>query len=51
MDHDLHRVRRAALNPFFSKRAIQSLEGMIVEKVKRLESRLAGAILAARWLI
>ncbi|OQE10007.1 hypothetical protein PENVUL_c005G07059 [Penicillium vulpinum] len=43
MDHDLHRVRRAALNPFFSKRAISSLEGMVVEKIKRLESRLAGS--------
>lgn len=40
MSHDQHRVRRAALNPFFSKRAIQALEGMVVEKIERLVGRL-----------
>lgn len=43
MDHDLHRKRRAALNPFFSKRNIQQLEPMIMEKVNRLLDRLGKA--------
>ncbi|KAM0812547.1 putative Cytochrome P450 [Seiridium cardinale] len=39
IDHDVHRMRRAALNPFFSKRAIQQLEGMIMDKVDSLVLR------------
>ncbi|KAI1827693.1 benzoate 4-monooxygenase cytochrome P450 [Xylaria intraflava] len=41
MGHEIHRQRRAALNPFFSKRSIQQLEPMIVEKIDRLSSRLS----------
>ena len=39
--HDLHRQRRAALNPFFAKRSIVRLESRISEKVKILCTRLA----------
>jgi cytochrome P450 len=40
MDHELHRKRRMALNPFFSKRSVQSLEPVIREKVDGLLARL-----------
>ena len=38
--HDLHRTRRAALNPFFSKRQIANNEAQIQEKVDHLCQRL-----------
>ena len=34
--HDLHRLRRAALNPFFSKRSITAIEPLIQSKVDLL---------------
>ena len=34
--HDLHRLRRGALNPFFSKRSILVLESEIQDKVEKL---------------
>ena len=34
--HDLHRKRREALNPFFSKKSVVGLESMIGQKVKQL---------------
>lgn len=37
----MHRRRRAALNPFFSKRSVVRLEARISEKVKKLCDRLA----------
>jgi hypothetical protein len=37
--HDLHRLRRAPLNNFFSKRAVADLEPLIKEKVEKLASR------------
>ncbi|KAJ3498609.1 hypothetical protein NLG97_g985 [Lecanicillium saksenae] len=40
VDHDLHRMRRAALNPFFSMGSIQQLESMISDKVQKLCNRL-----------
>lgn len=43
MDHDTHRMRRGALNPFFSKRAIQDLESVLVDKINTLVRRLAQA--------
>jgi cytochrome P450 len=43
VDHDVHRVRRGALSPFFSKRSIQALEGRVVEKIDILASRMADA--------
>jgi cytochrome P450 len=34
--HDLHRRRREALNPFFSKKSVTGLESMINQKVEQL---------------
>ena len=34
--HDLHRKRREALNPFFSKKSVKDLEPMITRKVAQL---------------
>ncbi|PNS20320.1 Isotrichodermin C-15 hydroxylase [Sphaceloma murrayae] len=34
--HDLHRSRRSALNPFFSKASVMSLEPMIHDKIDRV---------------
>jgi hypothetical protein len=39
-DHDIHRLRRTALNPFFSKQAVQRLEPMIQGKIDLLCKRL-----------
>lgn len=44
--HDHHRLRRAALNPFFSKRTVTQLEPIIQEKVEKLSSRLEMAFRA-----
>ena len=38
--HNLHRLRRSALNPFFSKRSIANNEALIREKVEHLCRRL-----------
>ncbi len=42
--HAVHRMRRAALNPFFSKRAVTQLEPIIREKVEKLASRFEAAV-------
>lgn len=42
IDHDHHRLRRAAISPFFSQRAVTVLEPQIVEIVESLSSRCAG---------
>ncbi|KAF2871559.1 cytochrome P450 [Massariosphaeria phaeospora] len=34
--HDLHRLRRSALNPFFSKSSVAALEPLIQDKVNKL---------------
>ena len=39
IQHDLHRRRREALNPFFSKESVQSLQPMIFAKVDLLRKR------------
>ncbi|KAF2730233.1 putative cytochrome P450 [Polyplosphaeria fusca] len=39
-EHDIHRMRRTALNPFFAKRSVVRLEPRITEKVKTLCRRL-----------
>lgn len=39
VDHDLHRVRRAALNPFFFKKNVRELEPVIKSKVDLLCQR------------
>ncbi len=36
VNHDIHRKRREALNPFFNKRSVAALGGMMSEKVKLL---------------
>ncbi|KAL8947728.1 MAG: hypothetical protein Q9222_006024 [Ikaeria aurantiellina] len=36
--HDLHRSRRAALNPYFSKRSVTRWESVIKDKVARLSN-------------
>ena len=41
LSHEHHRVRRGALNPFFSKMAVSRMEPLIQEKVARLCARLA----------
>jgi len=41
VEHDVHRMRRAALSPFFSKRNIHALEGLITGKVDELAERFA----------
>ena len=43
VDTDLHKLRRGALLPFFSKRNIVNLEPMLHEKVEKVCSRLARA--------
>lgn len=48
VSHSHHRVRRNALNPFFSKKAVQRVEPLIVEKVERLSARLAEAAHSGR---
>jgi cytochrome P450 len=44
IDHDLHRMRRKSVEPFFSKRSVQALEGQIVGKVEKLLSRFSSAL-------
>lgn len=39
-DHDLHRIRRAAINPFFSQRSVRNLQPVIEERVDTLLARL-----------
>ncbi|KAI9878238.1 MAG: hypothetical protein M1823_006983, partial [Watsoniomyces obsoletus] len=39
ISHDLHRVRRGALNPFFSKQAVNRLEPVIRELIDKMCAR------------
>lgn len=39
LKHDLHRLRRVALNPFFSKQKIATLEPLIERKIDQLSQR------------
>jgi cytochrome P450 len=41
--HDHHRLRRAVLNPFFSKQSVTRLEPMITSKVQKLCERFRAA--------
>ena len=36
VEHDLHKIRRAALNPYFSVRSVSQLESIIKAKVKMM---------------
>ncbi|KAH8810857.1 cytochrome P450 [Xylogone sp. PMI_703] len=40
--HDLHRVRRAAMSPFFSKQSVRSLQPVIDVKIDQLLERMEG---------
>lgn len=40
IDHDLHRLRRAAISPFFSKTNVRKLEPIIQSKVSKLMGRM-----------
>ncbi|PYH29500.1 cytochrome P450 [Aspergillus neoniger CBS 115656] len=42
IEHDLHRMRRSALSPFFSKASVRRLQPVIWEKVDKLLERLHG---------
>ncbi|KAL1970872.1 hypothetical protein VTN77DRAFT_2706 [Rasamsonia byssochlamydoides] len=42
VDHHVHRRRRAALNPFFSKASVYRLEPVIQEKLNEMLDRLEG---------
>ncbi|KAL2060745.1 hypothetical protein VTL71DRAFT_9387, partial [Oculimacula yallundae] len=41
-DHDVHRIRRAAVSPFFSKGAVRKLQPMIEERIEALLNRFRG---------
>jgi cytochrome P450 len=41
-EHDIHRNRRAALAPFFSRRTVVQLESNIAAKVQTLCDRFSG---------
>lgn len=43
VDHDRHRFRRELVNPFFSKRAVASLEYVVQDKVDKVTGRLTQA--------
>lgn len=40
IDHDLHKLRRAAINPFFSMQSVRKLQPAIEERVDALLDRL-----------
>lgn len=40
VDHDLHRLRRGVMNPFFSKASVRRLQPVIKERVDKLMSRI-----------
>jgi cytochrome P450 len=42
--NDVHRVRRAAINPLFSRKVVLDLEGVVQSKVQKLCRRLSEAI-------
>jgi cytochrome P450 len=44
VSHNQHRLRRSALNPFFSKMAVTKLEPLIQEKVDKLAARFEKAM-------
>ncbi|KAK5228687.1 hypothetical protein LTR72_002572 [Exophiala xenobiotica] len=43
--HNLHRLRRSALNPFFSKRSINQTEALITAKIEQLLALKTGEII------
>lgn len=54
-DHDIHRLRRAALNPFFSIQSVRRLQPVIQERVDTLMIRMrdfqrSEEVLMASWM-
>jgi cytochrome P450 len=41
-DHDLHRMRRGALNPYFSKQKVRQLQPRIEKSLNNLMTRFSG---------
>lgn len=41
-DHDTHRMRRAAMNPYFSKGSVRKLQPVVQERVDKLLQRIQG---------
>jgi cytochrome P450 len=39
LDHNTHRIRRAAIQPFFSKRSVRSLQPIIDERIDKFMQR------------
>lgn len=55
IDHDLHKYRRAALNPFFSLQNVRKLQPVIQERVSTMLERIrdfkeSEAVLNISWL-
>lgn len=50
LKHDAHRRRRAALNPFFSKQKVATLEPLVGEKIDQLSRRLQEFVSSASVL-
>ena len=51
VEHDVHKVKRASLNPHFSRRSVTQLEGVIKEKVTTMCDQIAtfkGEVLQVR---
>jgi hypothetical protein len=44
VEHEKHRVRRAALNAFFSKGSVRGLQGVIWERAQAVVGRLEGVM-------
>jgi cytochrome P450 len=42
VEHNFHRMRRSAMNPFFSKASVRRLQPVIQEKINKLMSRING---------
>jgi cytochrome P450 len=55
VDHDLHKNRRAAINPFFSLKNVRELQPVIEERVATMMKRIrdfneSGQVLNVSWL-
>ncbi len=46
--NELHRVRRAVINPVFSRKAVLQLEHIIQEKTAKLVSRMKGLVIQGK---
>jgi cytochrome P450 len=46
LHNELHRVRRAAINPLFSRKVVLDLEGVVQSKVQKLCTRLSDSLRA-----